>query len=500
MTKPNESDRTPDKTEKAPEKGTETEQKTAADSQAEAPKVVAADQLKNLRSFLDRGTMTGLAGMKVKEGSEFKITGLEQYKDGDARGKALAELHEFDKKGGAQRLVEKVSDEAPAAKDADRSETTETKGEAPPESPEAKKETSPEKQAEGKPEHKEETREKPEKPAETDVEYEDGKPSKVTYPDGSSREFKYENGQLTDIFYSDASGKPYDAWHFNQDTGQWEQSKPVIKGNHYQYEPTGESFDGKVRVDEKTGDLIYEPKLPVDGDGYPEYQSGPTKVVEKADGTTVETWYAPPNDYDVIKDQHDRVTELRASNGNRMRIEYEGDEIKQIYDEKGSPMLDGSEESVKIDDKTGTVTRDLGGGESETHYVGGTSEYQHSDGSKEVHIEDGTIWKYSKDEKGRQVMTEVDTSDGRHFDVSQDKATGKDQGEYTVQSGDSLSKIAEDVLRHVGMFYLGEGKGEIPKAVLKRMADLIAQANGIKDPDKIFVGQKITIPPEVWNM
>ena len=54
--------------------------------------------------------------------------------------------------------------------------------------------------------------------------------------------------------------------------------------------------------------------------------------------------------------------------------------------------------------------------------------------------------------------------------------TGGQDGEYTVQSGDNLSKISK-------LFYGDANKYEA-----------IAKANNLSDPNKIHAGQKLTIP------
>lgn len=58
----------------------------------------------------------------------------------------------------------------------------------------------------------------------------------------------------------------------------------------------------------------------------------------------------------------------------------------------------------------------------------------------------------------------------------QEQAAEVGEGEYIVQEGDTLAEIAE---QHLG----SQGDWE-----------LIAKANNLEDPDRIFVGQHLTIP------
>ena len=54
--------------------------------------------------------------------------------------------------------------------------------------------------------------------------------------------------------------------------------------------------------------------------------------------------------------------------------------------------------------------------------------------------------------------------------------TGGQDGSYTIQAGDNLSKVSQ-------LFYGNANKYEA-----------IAKANGLADPDKVRVGQTLTIP------
>jgi hypothetical protein len=200
-----------------------------------------------------------------------------------------------------------------------------------------------------------------------------------------------------------------------------------------------------------------------------------------------------PSDHTVVKDGFARIIQFKASNGDSLKIEYEQNNIKQIRNRHGSPMLDGSEKNVQVDEVSGAVEIDFGGGESEMHYVGSSSIYTNKDGGKEVIISSGAVYKFEQTDDGCDVLTGVYTTDGRYFQVSQD-SVGNYKAECTVRPGDSLYRIAEDWLTHTGML-LDERHSE-PMAAegLRKAVRSIAEINGIDAPGRIYAGQKLSIP------
>jgi YD repeat-containing protein len=450
MSKPNESDRTPDKAEKAPEKGTEAEQKTAADSQAEAPKAVAADQLKNLRSFLDRGTMTGLAGMKVKEGSEFKITGLEQYKDGDARGKALAELHEFDSQGGARRQVEKVSEDAPAAKGADKAEHKETKGEATPKQPEAGKDASPEKEVQGKPEARKEAEARPEAPR--DPETGEALPSKITYKDGTTAKVTYEDGQPQKIEFS--NGKEM----VNNGDGTWTMSD----------KNTGKSDTYDVDVKVSPDGTITE-KAP-DGASM-KIGTDKSRVITDAEGRTASVTYPDGFSAEITRDEKGEPT----------RIDYSND-TSLVKNENGTWSLtdaDGNEIANYKD------VKEAGGQIAVTNDEGYTNR-RNPDGTEDTIDPEGNVRRKYPDNSQEIYNADLDRTSytspsGREF---------KDNGdslEYTVKPGDNPWNIVKDSLK-------AEGNPNPSNAEIAAELKRIEKETGRDMDETIYAGDKFEIP------
>ncbi|MGO9437410.1 MAG: LysM peptidoglycan-binding domain-containing protein [Terracidiphilus sp.] len=76
-----------------------------------------------------------------------------------------------------------------------------------------------------------------------------------------------------------------------------------------------------------------------------------------------------------------------------------------------------------------------------------------------------------------RVWDAIKKADATYADLHHEIATsGAAEQPYTIQSGDNLSKIAK-------RFY-----GEASKY------SEVAQANGIEDPDRIQVGQDLTLP------
>jgi hypothetical protein len=78
-----ESDRVSDKTPSKPERGSEAEQQASADAQAEAPAAARQDRQEKLASFLEKGTMGGLAG--IEGTAKFEITGEREVSEYDEK-------------------------------------------------------------------------------------------------------------------------------------------------------------------------------------------------------------------------------------------------------------------------------------------------------------------------------------------------------------------------------------------------------------------------------
>ena len=82
--------------------------------------------------------------------------------------------------------------------------------------------------------------------------------------------------------------------------------------------------------------------------------------------------------------------------------------------------------------------------------------------------------------KSVQGVTDVDVSGLQVIEHASELNVTDDDGDvvYTVKSGDTLS--------HIALHYYGSaGRSSYMK---------IAEANGLADPNKIFVGQKLKIP------
>jgi nucleoid-associated protein YgaU len=76
-----------------------------------------------------------------------------------------------------------------------------------------------------------------------------------------------------------------------------------------------------------------------------------------------------------------------------------------------------------------------------------------------------------------RVWDEIKKADPQYADLKHEITnTGGQEGSYTIQAGDNLSKISK-------LFYGNANKYEA-----------LAKANGIQDPNKVQVGQTLTIP------
>jgi len=69
-----------------------------------------------------------------------------------------------------------------------------------------------------------------------------------------------------------------------------------------------------------------------------------------------------------------------------------------------------------------------------------------------------------------------ETESGEPFAEGEQGAETAGEGEYVVKEGDTLAEIAEE---HLGS---------------QDKWGLIARANNLEDPDRIYVGQRLTIP------
>ncbi len=76
-----------------------------------------------------------------------------------------------------------------------------------------------------------------------------------------------------------------------------------------------------------------------------------------------------------------------------------------------------------------------------------------------------------------QIVPKADFSDVTSTVISTEEIVGEQH--YTVQKGDSLSKIAKNLLGNANAW--------------RRIFD--ANSDVLKDPDKIFPGQVLKIPP-----
>ena len=104
-----------------------------------------------------------------------------------------------------------------------------------------------------------------------------------------------------------------------------------------------------------------------------------------------------------------------------------------------------------------------------------------SEGKRQEHRPDGTVVEMKVEKWGAQ---------GRERDFIDPKADGS--AKYEVKSGDTLWEIARDVVRK------RTGNANPSNAEVQKQVDEIHAANKDKlnDPDRIYPGQELTIPPE----
>jgi len=204
-------------------------------------------------------------------------------------------------------------------------------------------------------------------------------------------------------------------------------------------------------------------------------------------------WFSPSTAHTIVKDRFQRVIQFKATNGDSLKIDYDEGSIKQVRNKHGSPILNGTEKCVHIDEQCGAVEIDLGDDETETHYVGSSTVYKYKDGSKEVIASSGAVFKFRRNQHGCDGLVGIYTVDGRYFRVRTD-SHGKHTANCTVQPGDSLYRIAEDWLIHGAMPFDDDPPKTILRETLRKAVQIIAEANGIDAPDRIYAGQNLWIP------
>lgn len=145
----------------------------------------------------------------------------------------------------------------------------------------------------------------------------------------------------------------------------------------------------------------------------------------------------------------------------------------------------GSPEDQKADEKKGAGTPSGGGKGSYTVRAGDTlieiAESQLGDGSRWHEIAQLNAIKDSRELAVGKVLKLPTDAAAKKDDTSKAEVGGEAQfrqRQHTVKPGDTLTKIA---LQYYGMSSLWGS---------------IATANGIKDPSKLEVGQKLTIPKQ----
>ncbi len=90
----------------------------------------------------------------------------------------------------------------------------------------------------------------------------------------------------------------------------------------------------------------------------------------------------------------------------------------------------------------------------------------------QLHLVAVVVSEHSKD----RVWDAIKAADAAYADLKHEITVAQGDQTYTVKAGDNLSKISK-------LFY-GDANHYMK----------IAQANGLDDPDKIRVGQELTIP------
>jgi len=313
---------------------------------------------------------------------------------------------------------------------------------------------------------------------------EQGEVASVTYPNGSSREFEYTSpGQPDRIVFRSAPDKIVDVWEKGAG-GKWRRLIPDAQG---QLQVTKDTWIGKVTVDQSNGNLIYEADVEFDD---PKHEIDPVKVTVRPDGTEILNF----GEYSALKNEKGQVVEATDPKGKKIKFEYRGDQLSQIYSGDGKPVLDGSETSVNVEEN-GDYEIGRADGSKVFQSIWGYSMIEAPDGSREYHQRDGSITRSVKAADGTEVYTCHISAKGREFEITDGKAL-HDTATYVIKPDDTLEAIAEDALRQSVLY--GSQPGEISQESIELAAQYLARANGIVSPDLLPTGYRLSIPENMW--
>ncbi len=308
----------------------------------------------------------------------------------------------------------------------------------------------------------------------------DDRVTQVNHPDGTSEVYGYdEKGRVATVDKYDSQGKYTDGLKRDGDSDRFfhvDENDKVIQEN------------GK--------DKVAEGVITVDGDGNArtEDKEKNTAVTVAPDGTTV-TEYLPthsskvefPDHSSIIKDGQGNIMQTKSADGTTRDFGYDqSGQLEDVLEPDGSQWL-------KTKDGWKHYTKGQVDGEAKAITVGenGTVEITKTDGSKvEEKPDDKTP---ASVQSGAEKGTDhIEQWGNRAFQVKPDG-----HAEYQVKggNGDCLWRIARDVLMH--KHSADQGYRPTNKEILEEVHKLANYPeNKISNPDRIYPGQVIKIPPD----
>lgn len=156
------------------------------------------------------------------------------------------------------------------------------------------------------------------RPGRTRVEYDEaGRVAEVVYPDSSSREFIYEGMVVSEILHKDPQGQVIANWV--KDNGNYLEHRPDQQGA---LTFSGRVWQGKISIDKKTGDVIYEQK------------GSNVRIIEHAsNGLTIAAHML--DGWAVTRDRVGRVVKVEYADGLSRTFEYDAKGLKSVCESNG---------------------------------------------------------------------------------------------------------------------------------------------------------------------